>query len=493
MTYHIPEQLAGMYNKRGVIAGYYAELQGIPVLEAARERYPLPMASMESTLRAIFQSVDLALLNIADLIGRATSDLKRKEGGVAPALVKISWAHGFHRVLIRLSMMPHQLALPCDVKEAKGLLRIADSPAFKAYVDVLQAYDQTLLQQIESGELSVEPLLLAHSLDSNQLNLIHLSRIMNHDTTVWEQNLAEVLCPVEVPSYETFVVSQGMYDTVYDRVLKGDSYFTQFRGLHQIPETLGAEMNDHIEKAILAIRAEQFPLAYEHLRSCNILAEGVISSLPPIVDNLTTSDYHEIRENLGLTSGSHSVCLHYHLFRDLYRQLYDEFTNLILQKPMNGHQNKAAQQAISDATQARFDDPQAFLIYLLSNECLTLRSFIHQWRNSHVHLPRNNLGGNYTKSLTGSPDAISAVRAMRDAARRKDAMLPLAKARGLKNVRLSNDNAPLTAYFDSETSLDNQLLDITGRVTQKRFKQVQERLGVFATKCPFHQPEKRIV
>ena len=491
MTHHIPQTLAGMYNERGVIAAYYAELQGLPVLENARASYPLPMASVESTLRAIFQSVDLALFNIADLMARATRDLQ--QGRYGPASVKISWAQGFHRVLIRLSMMPHQLALPGPASKAQGVLRITDSPAFHAFADQVRTYDQVLLQQIESGQLAVESLLLEHSLDNNQLNLIHLSRIMNQDTTVWEQNLAEVNCPVEVPSYEAFVVSQGMYDTVYDRVLQGDSYFTQFRGLHQIPETLGAEMNDHIEKAILAIRAAEIPLAYEHLRSCNILAEGVISSLPPIVDNLTTSDYHEIRENLGLTSGSHSVCLHYHLFRDLYRQLWSEFAGFVLGEPLNGHPQPSVQHAIDKATQARFEDPNAFLTYLLSNEYLTLRSFIHQWRNFHVHLPRNNLGGNYTKSLTGSPDAITAVRAMRDAARNKDAMQPLTEARGLNHVQPSEENTPLSTYFDSSDSLDSHLLDITGRVTQERFKEVQKRLGVFATRCPFHQPAKRVV
>ena len=442
MADHMPQKLAGMYNERGVIAAYYAELQGLPVLERARASYPLPMASTESTLRAIFQSVDLALLNIADLMARATNDLQETRYG--PASVKISWVHGFHRVLIRLSMMPHQLGLPCPASEAQGLLRITDSPAFQSFVDQVQAYDKVLLEKIESNEVPIESLLLDSSLDNNQLNLVHFSRIVNQDTTVWEQNLAEICSPTEVPSYEAFVASQGMYDTVYDRVLEGDSYFTQFRGLHQIPETLGAEMNDHIEKAILAIRASDVPLAYEHLRTCNILVEGVISSLPPIVDNLTTSDYHQIRENLGLTSGSHSVCLHYHLFRDLYRQLWNEFASFALNEPLNGHSTQSVQDAINQATKARFEEPNAFLTHLLANECLTLRSFIHQWRNFHVHLPRNNLGGSYTKSLTGSPDAITAVRAMRDAARTKDAILPLTEARGLNHVAVSKESTPLS-------------------------------------------------
>ena len=63
--------------------------------------------------------------------------------------------------------------------------------------------------------------------------------------------------------------------------------------------------------------------AFEQLRCANILATGMTAAMPVIVDNLVTADYHEIRENLGLTSGSHSVGLHFHLFRDLYQQLWE--------------------------------------------------------------------------------------------------------------------------------------------------------------------------
>ena len=74
-------------------------------------------------------------------------------------------------------MMPQQLGLLCHMSEAQGLLRIADSPAFKAYVQALQDYDQALLQRLDCGQLPIKSLLLEHSLDTNQLNLIHLTRI----------------------------------------------------------------------------------------------------------------------------------------------------------------------------------------------------------------------------------------------------------------------------------------------------------------------------
>ena len=134
-----------------------------------------------------------------------------------------------------------------------------------------------------------------------------------------------------------FVVTQGMQDAVYDRVLTGDTFFTQFRGLHQVPEILCDEINDRIECGILSMRAGRLQAAYEHLRCVNVLSGGIAAAMPAIVDNLVTADNHEIRENLGLTSGSHSVGLHFHLFRDLYQQLWEAFAALLPGARANGN------------------------------------------------------------------------------------------------------------------------------------------------------------
>ncbi|MGH7914757.1 MAG: hypothetical protein ACREPW_08915 [Candidatus Binataceae bacterium] len=478
------------YNSRGVIAQQYSELQAIPVLEKARQTYPLAAASPESTLRAVFQAVEIALLNLEDLLSRAALNVDRQQFG--SATVKMSWACGFHRVLVKLSVLPHQLGLIGDSNEM-GVLRVSDSPALRVYLEALKHFDENLARNVSSSELDVEKLLAEDSLDCNELRLLHLARICNHETTVWECNLAEIRVPIAVPSYEDFVVAPVMYAAVYDRVLEGDTFFTQFRGLHQIPEILCAEINDRLEQAVVAIRARRPNAAYEHLRSANILSEGVLASLPPMTDNLTTSDYHRIRENLGLTSGSHSVNLHYHLFKDLYQQLWESLANRIMDGRPHGDYGEMLEATIRDAIRNPERDDNTFLFNLLANECLRLRTFIRAWRDEHLQLPRNNLGGDRTKSLTGSLDAIRAVKGMRDAARAKDPMRPLAIARHLREGPDSSAPTPLTEYLESEESMDKRLADATGHITQRRFRNVQERLGVFANQCPFVPPPQRVV
>ncbi len=477
-------------NERGVIAEQYSELQAIRVLDEARRSYPLPPTSPESTVRAIFQAVEIALLNLEDLLSRAAADVEDRCFG--PAAVKMSWARGFHQVMVHLSVLPHQLGLVGDTGDS-GTLRISDSPALRAYSQALRRFDFTIALCADSSELQIEKSLAEESLESNELRLLHLSRICSHETTVWERNLSAVYVPVEVPSYEEFVVTRGMRDAVYDRVLTGDTFFTQFRGLHQIPEILCVEINDRIEKAILEIDADRPHAAYKHLRCANILSAGILASLPPMTDNLVTSDYHNIRENLGLTSGSHSVNLHFHLFRDLYQQLWEALAKSIVGTQPHDVSGCPVESAIRRAAENPDQSREAFLLNLIGNECLQLRSFIGTWRDEHLQLPRNNLGSNRTRSLTGSLDAIKAVKGMRDAARAKDPMQPLASARGLLDDRATQAPRPITEYLQNPDSLDAIIADATGSVTQQRFHEVQARLGVFAKECPFSPPPRRVV
>jgi len=457
-----------VYNERGVIAEHYRDLQGLPVLERAREQYPLPHASAASTIRVIFQAGEIALLNLADLMARAAGDVSA--GRTAPATVKLSWARGFHRVLVRVSLMPQQLGIMPPADGPCARLSIADSPGFAEYLAALARFDRAMLDEIDGGRLSIDASLADESLDSPLFSLIHAARIANHESTIWEENLIDVPVAADVPSFGEFVSAPGMRAAVYDRVLTGDTYFTQFRGLHQIPELLGDEANDHLEQSIRDIREARLETASDHLRRVTVLAEGMLASLPPMADNLATSDYHIIRENLGLTSGSHSVCLRFHMFSDLYHQLAE---------------------ALTARSHTGGGSPTPWLLDRLRSEALTFRSLIFQWRDQHLHMPRNNLGGGSTKSLTGSPDAVTAVRKMRQSARASDPMRPLAQTRGLRDLAGDDHEPRLRAYLDSDDSFDSRVLVATGRVTQRRFVQVQERLGFFASKCPFSPPPPR--
>jgi tryptophan 2,3-dioxygenase len=476
-----------IYNSRGVIAENYYDLQGLGILRTAREEHPVEKASARSSLRAIYQAVELGLLNLADITARAAADLA--DGPIGASLVKMYWARGFHRVLLRLSVLPHHLGFPLPADDGTAL-QIRESPAFAEYAAALRAFDAAVARRLDSGELQLDTLLAHRSLDDVELALLHVARICNHESTIWEHNLSDVRVPSPVRSYADFVVAGRMREAVYDRVLKGDTYFTQFRGLHQIPETLGEEVNDQAEQAIRDVRAHALRSAFDHLRCANILTEGMLAAVAPMADNLATADYHEIRENLGLTSGSHSVCLRFHLFGDIYKQLWEAVESAV-SRTTDGT-GQGAEAAVRRLDSQVSDDGDAWLLQRVLGECLTLRTFVHQWREQHLHMPRNNLGGGYTKSLTGSPDAILAVKKMRNAADASDVMRPLVRARGLPESR-PEETHPIARYLDSPESLDARLLTATGRVTQGRFQDVQHRLGFFAQKCPFAPPSTRRV
>jgi hypothetical protein len=221
--------------------------------------------------------------------------------------------------------------------------------------------------------------------------------------------------------------------------------------------------------------------------------DAMVTAVPPMADNLATSDYHEIRENLGLTSGSHSVCLHYHMFGDLYQQFSGEVIALL-----TGRQDRqVSEDAIGAATmrldRERAGDQNSWLTRQIVNEALKMQSHIFHWRQLHMHLPRNNLGGDSTKSLTGSPEAIKAVKNMFLAATQRDPMKAVARARGLASGSKQAQRGPLTGYLESQDSLDTLIVSTTGEVTQNRFHDVQERLGFFAQRCPFKAPPRRTV
>lgn len=454
-------------NKRS-ITSLYKNMQVMPAIEKAWETYPLPPASAQGLLRATFQATEIALWNIADLMTRATKEIKQKRFG--SAYTKMAWARGFQGVLVKLSMIPNQLGLVCspgsngsfqDCANAYGILRIADSPGFQEYTKVLKRFDRQLSQAIESAEFPLESLLSSRSLESNRSSLIHLIRICNHETTIWERNLSEVFIPGSVPSYEEFVVAKAMREVVFARVIPGDTYFTQFRGLQQITEILGSHINDRLEQAIVKIKAQDLPSAYEHLRCIHSLTGGVITALLCAGELLTVSDYQTIERNLELTSGNQALSLHYHLFEELYEQLWLALVTHILGCARKTVRDEEIQRAIRQVDQKRFTgDQEAFLSHLLANQCLQLRVFVQQWRDQSLH----NLGNNNSKNFNGAKSVAKQAQTSCNIATFQDPMQPLANARYLRKVPANNFNLPLTFYCGTPSSLERKITDTMVRI-----------------------------
>jgi len=444
-------------NERGPIAQSYEQLQSIPELHQARLAIILPPGSLDSVNRTVLQAAEIALLNIDDLLNRASDDLS--SGNTLRAAAKLGWAGGFHRLLVELSLVPQRMA-PLERRQPSGILTLAESPAYQALRLTVRRFDRTAIETI--GPV-LEQALEDPSSHAGEASVAHLARICSHEGEIWERHLLRVPVWHEVPSYASYIAAPLLRAAACGLRLKGDTCFMQFRALHQIPETLALECCEQLRMAISEIRAARPALALIHLGAVNTLLHVVTFSVRPLVENLTTADYHQIRENLGVTSGSHSVVMRYKLFQDLYT---------------------AAGAAALENHYFESDVPES---RLMAAEIFRLRAGIQLWRDLHIHLPRNHLGGSAslpTRSLIGSVNAVAAVEGMQREASNHD---PLRETAAVWQLEPPERAGALAEHGESEWSLDLFLRECTGRITQRRFPDVQQRSGYF-TRRPTHIP-----
>lgn len=465
-------------NNRGPIASSYDELQAIDLLIKARASYASPPHSRASTVRTTLQAFELVLLNLSDLTDRMSVDLE--QGRIAVASVKASWRLAFNRLGTHLSFVAVQAAA-APSKDPGRSVGFTESPALQGYVSSLRRLDTVLSGLLSTQPARVREAVAASSSDDELVRLLHHFSLSCHEGTVWESALAELTLPRELPDYATFIDSRGLKAAIESMRIEGDTYLMQFRCLHQVPEILSFEANDHLAAAIRVLREGAGEQALYHVAAASDLVAGIVAAMTTLVDSLVLADYHDIRENLGVTSGSHSVSLRYHLGRDLYSQLSEALVTAMAARP------KSTADALDLPGADRCDATWLALL----REALRLRSLLKQWRRWHIHLPRSNLGAEMTRSLSGSPDAIHTVTMMRDEAEREDGLAGFARAFGV-----AVDNAapgPLSAYLRSEQSVDRQILALRGRITRDRFPEVQNRSGYFAAPARFAIPPKRCV
>lgn len=450
-----------MENHRGVIAEHYHALQSLGSIDAARAAMVADPGTNSALLIGIYQSVEIGLYNVVQLLNRATGYLR--DSDLASCAAEFHWVRSFHRLLVRLSLVARRVSAGGYGEAPRWA--VDATPAFAEFMGALRFFDRELSRLASRPEVDLGAVIAERSIDDAWFVVLHCVRIANHDARVWSANLGASAHPAPECKQDRLLASDFIRHAVFEHQLRGNTYFTQFRALHQIPELLAREVNDRVEIAVRRIRAGDIVGAVDVLDGAEELFDPIEACLPPIVDNLSTHDYHQIRENLGLTSGSHSVSLRFHLFTELYEQLIE---------------------AIAGRTGADDNHP---LMPHLRRHAVNLNVFIFSWRDMHLHLPRNNLGGAETKSLTGAPDAVRTVRKMRDTAASND---PMARPETRVQVPRSA-TGPLAGYLDGPESSDGLLLSATGSVTQANFRDVQERLNFFSQPCPFSRPPPRVV
>ncbi|QUC59851.1 hypothetical protein IOD14_25570 [Streptomyces sp. A2-16] len=413
------------------VAASYDDLQSLPALFEAVSNGTVPeRGSSWQALRALFQATEVGLVNLGELAAAAVNRLR---AGDEPGATRcLEWMVGFGRVWNELAWLVQDFS-PLGQEDGPHVLAVVSSPSWRHLVNV----ERELAQELKP---------LAESPSAVQWKR-HVLRY-----AMLQRASLEYSCVDGAPSgYEDFVRPEAVREAVRERQLPGETVFMQFRAAHQMPELLIQVVNDHLERAVDALGHAQEQEAVPLLRRADRLLDAVVRMTDLLVDQMTTEEYHGIRVALGLTSGSHSVGLHFELMRDLY--------------PALARKSQDGSREIQHLTR-------------------TIGLHIDRWRLGHINLPRTNLGGaeTGTRSLTGSPDALQTVARMREAGRSRD---PYAQTeRPFRATDWTSEAPPLA-------EIERRLLGDVARHTQERFRDVQDRTGRYSGSPGFSAPPKR--
>ncbi|WP_433041962.1 hypothetical protein [Dactylosporangium sp. CS-033363] len=436
-------------NERGPIARSYADLQSLGTLFACDDRGIPPGSGLQAGI-ALFRAGEVAMVNLAELAGRATADAAA--GRPIVLLRTVRWMVAIARAWSELAWRIADMAPAGAPADADPGPRI----------EALASPNWARLHAAESGLATGVRAALAglHARDDgtgDRLAQLLLRYVMLERTALEYSALAGF-----GGDYEALVQPGTIRAAVAERELRGRTVLMQFRAGHQMPELVVAAANDHIAAALAHLENRGYGEALEVMRRLDRLLDVAAVLMNVLADELQTAEYHQIRENLGLTSGSHSVNLHFHLMRDLLPSL----VAAVGAAPPGGSALETSVLATIRALTRAAD------------------RHVDRWRLVHLNLPRNNLGAGETgtRSLTGSPDALLAVTRMREAGLARTAHPP-----GETSFRATDSGRGVLALAE----LEQELLAAVAARTQDRFRDVQQRTGRFAAEPEFRPPPIR--
>lgn len=453
----------------GPVAESYDQLHRIDLLGEARAARGVPHGTYDSTVCAVLQASEVCLLNLARLAGRTQQHLLA--GDIPAASRYVQWAVGFHRLLRRLGTVMSDVRGVFGAGAAAGpaTVSISGSAGYAAYVESLRGLEDVAKGSLLAGAPELTRVTIAtKSIDDPLYRVLHGIRTGCHDAAKWESDLTAV--PVGVSrSADELISAEHLARAVAATELNPGTLHGEFVALHQVPEILCAEANDHLEVAIRAIRAGALSRAAQHLTACRELLDPVVEAQRVMAEHLATGEYHGFRTNLGPASGTHSLSIKQHMFRDLFKHMWNDVESWL--RSLGG---SSLDETLRDIDARRHDDAEAWLRHTVVDQAFRLHSAHQQWRHEHLHMPRNCLGSGGTKSMIGIPDGPQAVYKMRDAANAQHALATVHRAR---RTPLTNSvpDSPLAKLITDPSSLDAELMRVVGEATREYFPQVQEQ------------------
>lgn len=393
--------ILGKNENLGAIAASYNELQGIKLVDEIFESVPgalCPAARHE--LISLYAS-DLILYSCVDILERSAKQL----GAHAPSYFSIAQSTVW---LVSLLSLAERLHLPYSPFHYASPQE-APSRSLMEFLDKFEAFDQLLAARIRQS--------------TEQFKLSISGGAITDVVSILSNNIK--LLPILVrrvaqrPASSFYIPDlNAAYQAQFGYRLRGDTYFSQFRVLHQVPELLAREALRNIDE-ILAEQTQGVESMLALLSQLRTIGDSV---LPPS-GCLSPSEYHRIRRYLGQTSGSDSDTLRRKLFGSSLRR----FEMFAEEKPVE------TSMSILNA----------------------YRSCADRWRSLHLALPRNVLGAK-TRSLIGSSDAIAAVLRMHQGAAKK----------------ASHEKSNLMPLSEESANL---LVELTGQITRVNFPEVEAR------------------
>ena len=415
----------------GQIADSYDTLHSVRLVTLILDTIPEALPD-ESRLRYLFFLLARCFdANLAELSHWARRDVcDARTGQAANTLLWIE----------RLLRLKHDIGLFRPLAEPDR--HAAPQPPTSAFLPALEALSEALLAYF--GEKGFPAIADADALGMADAMLFQ--RAKNIVLLAKEDALGDP-APGEIAPEIVAAHLECVAAATAGLAMNEATHINQFCLLHQLPELIMPTVLRSWMSIETELAADDPDGALEHARSAGDLLSIMVLSLGPLAEILYPSEYFRFRGNLGATSGSSSATLRGQLLTAAYVRLAE----------------RVAAEAQRQATPRRAH--QRLMAQIARN-----RDLLYRWRALHMALPRNVLGSDGTKSLSGSPDALKAVRSMAQAFASKD---PLAATLG-RVAEFSFEPAGATARLDAA------LLSETGRVARDRFWQVQERLGPWA-------------
>lgn len=460
---------AQLTTELGPVAESYDQLHRIDLLDQARTANGVARASRDSVVRAVFQAAQVCLFNLARLAARTQVAVVSED--FTGASRSVQWSVGFHRLLRRLgtAMFDARSMLGTGASAGAPTISISASAGYRNYLAGLEELEESFRTSVLMREPDTVRLTIAtKSIDDSRYRVLHGIRLASHDATKWESDLTAI--PVSsAHEADQFLSTDLLARAVAETELNAEVMHGEFVALHQIPEILCAEANDHLEAAVRAIRVSALSQAVQHLSVCRTLLEPMVEAQRVMAELLATAEYHEFRENLGPASGIHSLAIKQHMFRDLFKHFWND-----LEAWLRSTEASTLEEAVRAVEARLHDDSQTWLRHSVIDEAFRLHSAHQQWRHEHLHMPRNCLGSGGTKSMIGVPDGRQTVYKMRDAANAQRSLRAIHMAR---EISLDNSvpDSPLVKLVSDPESVDSQIMRMVGEATREYFPQVQEQ------------------